>query len=242
MPGMSILLLGSHEATTELLEHRGAVYSDRPQTTMYGKLYVLSILGCTLYWADLICSMECGGLMVLQPYGERWRRARKLFHPHVHINAVTQYQAVHIAAARTFARNLLSTEPSPDALPALLKADFAETIVKTVYGIDVKTKEERTEYIDNPTIVLDKINEAAIPGRFLVDGLPFRALLYTRACSNTDGVYSTAHSGLVSWRKLPEICEGRKVPASKVSGTAYGGCPGSDVERNGSTVHYPEHA
>jgi hypothetical protein len=183
--------------------------------------------------------MECGGLMVLQPYSERWRRARKLFHPHVHINAVAQYQTVHITAARTFARNLLSTQPSPDALPALLKADFAETIVKAVYGIDVKTKEERTEYIDNPTIVLDKINEAAVPGRFLVDGLPFRA---TRACSNTDGLYSTAHSGLVSWRMLPKFCEGRKVPASQVSGTAYEGCPGSDVEWNGSTVHCPEHA
>jgi cytochrome P450 len=111
--------------------------------------------------------------MVLQPYGNDWRRSRKLLHPHVHTNAVPQYQPVQLASARMFVRKLLSTEPTPDALPALVRADFAETIVKTVYGIDVKTKEEREEYIDIPTIVLEKLNEAAIPGRFLVDGLNF---------------------------------------------------------------------
>jgi hypothetical protein len=36
--GQPVLLLGSYEATMDLLEHRGTIYSDRMQSMMVGDL------------------------------------------------------------------------------------------------------------------------------------------------------------------------------------------------------------
>jgi cytochrome P450 len=128
--------------------------------------------------------MDCADLLVLQTYGDDWRRSRKLLHPHVHTNAVSRYQPVQIAAARTFVRRLLSTKPDLETLPTLVRGDFAETILKVVYGLEVKTEEEKNDYIDLPAKVLARINETAVPGRFLVDLFHIRTCDYISIATN----------------------------------------------------------
>jgi hypothetical protein len=111
--------------------------------------------------------MGCGELMFFQPYGEGWKRSRRILHPHIHPNA----------AARTFTLAVLETEPSPAILSDLIRMDFAATILKIVYGISIKTKDEKDVYISVPNKLTEMIVEAGTPGRFFVDGLDFRAFL-----------------------------------------------------------------
>lgn len=42
MLGTDLIILNSYEAATDLLDKRGAIYSDRPVLTMLGELYVAS--------------------------------------------------------------------------------------------------------------------------------------------------------------------------------------------------------
>jgi cytochrome P450 len=153
--------------------------------------------------------------MVRQPYGEDWRRSRKLLHPHVHTNAVSQYHSIQLTAARAFVRELLEAESSPDALPALVWKDFAETINKIVYGIHIKTEQERVDYIDIPTQFLKMLSESATPGRFWVDGLHFRAYIGTLRSSHTHYVHSPVRPGMDAWRKLPDLGKEGKRSASQ---------------------------
>jgi cytochrome P450 len=132
--------------------------------------------------------MDCGGIILFQPYGDDWRRSRKMLHSRLHSNAVTQYQPIQIAAARTFVRELLRTEPSPDVLVAMIAADFAETILKIVYGISVETEEDKAKYINDPTNLVEMMVEAGTPGRFFVDGLSFRAYSSVEISSITHAI------------------------------------------------------
>jgi cytochrome P450 len=126
-------------------------------------------------------------LLPLIPYGDRWRQARKQLHPYVHINAVATYQPLQLDAARAFAHTLLVSESTPEGLHDLIRANFAETIVKIVYGINAtESAEAKAEFIDIPAQVLDNLNLAGKPDRFLVNFLPIReryCLSYGHLCS-----------------------------------------------------------
>lgn len=59
------MVLSSVEAATELLERRGAIYSDRPAMPMAGQL---------MGWDQIV---------TLSPYGERFRDIRRLLHRYI---------------------------------------------------------------------------------------------------------------------------------------------------------------
>jgi hypothetical protein len=101
------------------------------------------------------------------------------------MNAVSAYQPVQISAARALAHALLTAQSTPDKLQALVRADFAKTIIKIVYGIDVEDSEsDKSAYIDVPERVLQNLNTAGTPGRFLVDSFPVcRSTAWSGCCS-----------------------------------------------------------
>jgi hypothetical protein len=145
-------------------------------------------------------------LLSMQPYGELWRRGRKLLHGHVHQGVTPQYQPVQLESARRFIREILLAKTDKDALPHAIKSNFGRSIIRMVYGID-------------PNQVLENISEASTPGRFLVDFLPMRTCsLSTCTCLNItadDFVLSQVCSLMVPWRWLPTLCrKGSSVPPS----------------------------
>jgi hypothetical protein len=115
--------------------------------------------------------MDFDYLLSAMPYGDKWRRARKLLHSYIYPGAVPAYQFAQLSSARRFVRDLLGTKHDKNVLPRIVRAYFGRTIIKMTYGIDVKSGED--EYIAIPEKVLQAINEAAIPGRFFVDAVPF---------------------------------------------------------------------
>jgi hypothetical protein len=109
--------------------------------------------------------------VAMMPYGELWRRARKLFHAHVHQGVAHRYHPAQLDSARRFARDILATRTDKEALPKAVRANFGRSIIKMTYGIDVA--DDESEFISLPEKVNQGIIDAGTPGRFLVDFLPF---------------------------------------------------------------------
>jgi cytochrome P450 len=122
---------------------------------------------------DLITSrvrMDFDWLLSALPYGERWRRGRKLLHSHLHSSAVPAYQHIQLSSARSFVLDLLRTKHDKDVLLGMVRENFGASIIRMTYGIDVKNGED--EYIAVPETILHAISEVAVPGRFYVDLIP----------------------------------------------------------------------
>jgi cytochrome P450 len=108
--------------------------------------------------------------MALVPYGEVWRRGRKLLHAHFQPSVSPKYHSVQLTAARRLARDVLAAKRDKEVLPALIRANIGRTIIKIVYGIDVD--DEESEYISLPEQVMELFDKMTQPGRYLVDLFP----------------------------------------------------------------------
>jgi hypothetical protein len=127
--------------------------------------------------------MDLGWSMAVMPYGNYWRRNRKLFHAHTHAGAAVAYQPAQMSSARRFVCDLLDSESSQPAdrlgksakanLPRLVRTNFGLTALRMIYGIDVGDPKSVSNYINTSEGVLHAINEAGVPGRFLVDLFPW---------------------------------------------------------------------
>jgi hypothetical protein len=115
--------------------------------------------------------MDMKWVLFRMPYGDRWRRGRKLLHAHIHQGVAVRYHPVQIASARRFARDILSVKTEKEALANVVRASFGQSIIKMVYGIDAQDAD--SEYISLPEQVIRYTSQGATPGRFLVDSLPF---------------------------------------------------------------------
>jgi cytochrome P450 len=114
--------------------------------------------------------MGFGWMLTLLPYGDHWRRSRKLLHTHMHPGIMPKYHSVQLAAARRFARDILDAKQDDDVLHRMIHTSIGQTIIKVVYGIDLN--ETDSEYVSLTEKLVDNFNEATLPGRFLVDFLP----------------------------------------------------------------------
>jgi hypothetical protein len=114
--------------------------------------------------------MGYGWQLSRMPYGDAWRRGRKLLHGHVHQGVSPKYHSTQLHAARRFARDILGAQQDPEVLPHMIRTNIGQTIIKLVYAIDVKDTE--SEYISLPEKVVRHVSEGSLPGRFLVDLLP----------------------------------------------------------------------
>jgi cytochrome P450 len=110
-------------------------------------------------------------MLTLMPYGEEWRRGRRLIHTHFSQSAVPSYYPAQVTAARRLARDLLNAPQQPDTLTPLVQLNFAQTIIKILYGIDAH--DENDPYVSTSEKVVEALNISIVPGRFLVDFMPF---------------------------------------------------------------------
>ena len=109
--GQHFVILNSLEVITDLFEKRSSNYSDRKQMTMVHELYVITFLSLQRTWSKIAvqCRMNGRIAMSLMPYGLWWRKHRRLFHEHFHVNAVSRYLPIQRQEAKAFLRRLLIT-------------------------------------------------------------------------------------------------------------------------------------
>jgi cytochrome P450 len=116
--------------------------------------------------------MDCGWQLTISPYGERWRQGRKLMHTQLNPKAMPTFHPVLLDAARRLVVDLLAAPQQPSVLPKVVHFNVGQTIIKVVYGIDVKGAD--SEFISLPERLLELTNQSMMPGRFWVDLVPAR--------------------------------------------------------------------
>jgi cytochrome P450 len=114
--------------------------------------------------------MECDWALVMTPYGDHWRRGRKLMHTYMHAGVALKFHPVQIVAARRLVLDLLAAPQQSNVLPKVVRLNVGQTIIKIVYGIDVKDAESK--FISTPEQFNELVTESMMPGRFLVDLIP----------------------------------------------------------------------
>ncbi|OAV99179.1 hypothetical protein PTTG_01983 [Puccinia triticina 1-1 BBBD Race 1] len=108
-----LVIVGRVEPALALLEGRSSVYCDRPQLEMAGNIM-------------------SGGLRTLcLPYGDRWKRYRRVLHSQLDNKAATSYQPIQERASRQLILDIL--ERPKDFTEALTRY-AASVIIKITYG------------------------------------------------------------------------------------------------------------
>ena len=126
---------------------------------------------------------------VLRPYGERWRKERRIFHSQMNMNSAPKFQSVQVHQARLFLKQLVDHlnelalsvrgyvyKVFKRRLPDPIFRVVGATIIDVVYGIQVTGITD--PYIMRPEKSINMIAAAIMPGAFLVDLFPLRTCLH----------------------------------------------------------------
>ncbi|KAI0657956.1 cytochrome P450 [Cubamyces menziesii] len=147
--GQSVVVLGSYEATIELLEKRSANYSDRPRSVM----------------AELTGYYDW--VFVLMPYGQKWRRHRRAISHTFHPDTLEQAQPMLTDVARELLESLIRT---PDRFSEHVGYAFARSMMRLVYGI--KSTDRNDQLFEMANTIVHVGAAMSTPGAFLVDTIP----------------------------------------------------------------------
>ncbi|KAF8649224.1 hypothetical protein AX16_005932 [Volvariella volvacea WC 439] len=148
--GQNMIILNSLSATKELLERRSSLYSSKPRLPMLCEL---------VGW---------GFAFVFMRYGSTWRKHRKLMHQSFRPSVVSKFNSHIMKSTHTFLRNLLA---EPEDYEYHLRHMAAELILLITYGIQIQPGHH--PFVETVERALVTMNECTIPGRFLVDFLPW---------------------------------------------------------------------
>ncbi|KAF8994706.1 cytochrome P450 [Cyathus striatus] len=153
--GSRMMILDTYEASKELLDKRSAINSGRTLIQLRPKMPMLTgLMGWDFHFA-------------LMDYGNTWRQHRKVMHQAFTASAVKDFRPQQIKAARGLIKRLLSV---PEDTVDEIRLMSGEIILSTTYGINVKSVDDR--YIRLAEEGIDPLNQALIPGTFLVDTFP----------------------------------------------------------------------
>ncbi|KAG9224423.1 hypothetical protein CCMSSC00406_0009465 [Pleurotus cornucopiae] len=194
--GRSIIVLDSHQAAMDLLEKRSALYSDRP------RFIVFDLMG----WDPDV---------VFMPYGQRFRKHRKLFHTYFMQKSCLQFQPVQLHNAHLLVHGLMKNEGNHDQLLARFTTAIA---IRIAYGHQIISDDD--EYID----ILDKMGTAVRAGG-LTGGNTYRCVPYL-GMSLDPNIYANP-SVFNPTRFLPKLAGGNGEPPFDAA-FGYGRriCPG----------------
>ncbi|KAF9008812.1 cytochrome P450 [Cyathus striatus] len=149
--GRPIIILNSATAAFDMLDKKSALYSDRPTLQMGGEL---------VGWKNTL---------VLLPYGDRFRRYRRLLHKLIGSQAMMkQFYPVIEQETRKFLRRLV---PLPDDLVSNIRKTSGAIILRISHGYE--TKEHEDPFIELANKATAQFAMSTAPGGFLVDVIPF---------------------------------------------------------------------
>ncbi|RPD62902.1 CyP450 monooxygenase [Lentinus tigrinus ALCF2SS1-6] len=147
MFGEHFIVLGSQQAIFDLLDKQSAATSDRPQNPLIK-----------------LCGQ--GFNFGLYPYGQWWRRHRRVFSQYIPLTVPEEQLLIQHEYATLFLRKLLT---DPVALCDHIRYVFSATIVKIMYGVQVANDGDPSVALIIRT--LDGL-KALLSGQMLVQYLP----------------------------------------------------------------------
>ncbi|KAJ7755646.1 cytochrome P450 [Mycena maculata] len=148
--GQTLIIIGSAKVAVDLLDKRSAIYSDRPVCTMGGEL---------VGWKNTL---------VLLPYGDRFRRFRRLFHNIIGSRtAIKQFLPIEELETRRFLRRVLA---KPGDLPKHIRKTAGAIILRISHGYEVK--ENNDPFVQLAEQATEQFSLSTAPGGFMVDLIP----------------------------------------------------------------------
>ncbi|KAH8118942.1 cytochrome P450 [Phellopilus nigrolimitatus] len=145
MLGMPIVFLNSHQAAVDLFEKRSSIYSSRPNSVMR--------------WDWFTANM---------PYGERWRKHRSTLHRFLEPSTVEQYFDLQTHETHKLLASLLR---DPKGFIHHVRKCVSRSFVFLTYHF--KARPENDPYITLAEQGMERMVEAATPGAFLVEIIPW---------------------------------------------------------------------
>ncbi|OJA07818.1 hypothetical protein AZE42_03417 [Rhizopogon vesiculosus] len=147
--GRHLLFVNSLQIANDLFEKRSVNYSDRNELPM-----IYDLMGWDWSFGHM-------------PYGERWKKHRKMFERQFRPVVTPTYWPIQRKEAHGLIRNILDT---PGDLIEHLRHNAASVIMNVIYGIEIAPRGDK--YIDIAEEALDGMAKAAAPGAFLVNIFP----------------------------------------------------------------------
>ncbi|KZT03183.1 cytochrome P450 [Laetiporus sulphureus 93-53] len=146
-----VIVLNSIHAARELLEKRGAAYSDRPRFVMY---------------AEVIKAFDPN--LVLMKYGDAWRQQRKWFQTTISTRtALNSFQPVQRREMARFLSELLRT---PKDFTSHIKRYTAGVLFEISYGHTVTSNDD--DFVAKADEAMTGVVESGGAGSTLVDFAP----------------------------------------------------------------------
>ncbi|KAG1869506.1 cytochrome P450 [Suillus subluteus] len=151
--GHHIIVLNSVKSAVDMLDKKGALYSDRPVLPMAGEL---------VGWKSTL---------VLLPYGNRYHQQRKIIHRIIGNRAALEvYHPIEEIEFHRFLKRVFS---NPEQLQAHIRHTAGAIILRISHGYEVK--ENNDPFIDLADRAMDQFSQCTAPGAFMVDIMPFLA-------------------------------------------------------------------
>ncbi|KAF9259613.1 cytochrome P450 [Marasmius fiardii PR-910] len=164
--GRDIVVLGSVEAATELLDKRGAIHSCRPRFTIY------NLMGWT-------------STLTLLPYGKRFIKHRKMLHEFLNQHTCLDYVPIQTEEARKLVRNLIAR---PIEFRNYLARFATSAILRVAYGQSIESDSD--PFLGMIHDVTEAVNKGGPPGNTPVDFFPW----LQRLPSWFPGTYYSTHA------------------------------------------------
>ncbi|KAI5118126.1 hypothetical protein M0805_008034 [Coniferiporia weirii] len=142
-----IIVLGTARAAWDLLEKRSEIYSSRPRFVVAGE----------------ILSDNQRGLML--PYGESWRKWRKVLHSGFHARQSAKYMDIQTLESKTAMQQIVE---NPKDYERHLQRYAASVVTSVTYGRRVESVDEWIVKENNASM-----DYPSIPGKYLVESWPW---------------------------------------------------------------------
>ncbi|KAF8727211.1 hypothetical protein AX14_007483 [Amanita brunnescens Koide BX004] len=150
--GQGLVFLSSPEAASDLMDKRGAIYSDKPPLVMAGEL------------------CNCKNMVAFTRYGDQSKRQRKILHKALGAPAISTYYPLIMTATSAFLRRLIA---DPLNYMKITRRYSGGLTLLVIYGYEAVS--ENDEFLEQGEDSLDLLaNEVASGGGIWpVDVFPF---------------------------------------------------------------------
>ncbi|KAK5717274.1 hypothetical protein LTR15_009167 [Elasticomyces elasticus] len=149
LAGRTNIIVSSEEIANDLLRERGNIYSSREQLPMGAQLLSDNLRP------------------VLLPYGDTWRKVRKLMHNLTNVTMASSYEPAQEEESIRAIRDLIR---APQEYEKWFHRFSAGLILRLAYSKPINTGEE--DYVKRIMQVNNHLERIASPGSYLVDTFP----------------------------------------------------------------------
>ncbi|KAJ7439074.1 cytochrome P450 [Mycena galericulata] len=147
--GRTMIILDSYQTAVDLLEKRGAIYSDRPRLTLYK----------ALGWDPALTFM---------PYGKQFTKHRALHHSYLNPRKAEEFKVFQCEEARTLVRGIFQ---SPQDKHERCMRRFATGIItRIVAGHKIADMDD--PYLTMSNMVFEAMCKTGVPGSSPLDLFP----------------------------------------------------------------------